>query len=599
MKSPDRQRTAPRVLDLVEEATRVLRAAPVQAWASYYLGALPMVLGFLYFWADMSRSAFARNHVAGASLGLGVLFLWMKFWQTVFARHIRAVVAMEPSPRWNFAGCWRILLAQSALQPFGLLLYVPPILALQAMGSFFLSLLFNLPGLGFFLVPLIAAVGLVLFSPAIAFFQNITVLGNGESSALGPLIKKAGQMAELWRRQNLLVLVALLTFGFAVLFNWYAFCILVPQMGKVFLGIESAYTRVGMRGLMNSTFFAAMIGLAFLSVDPLVKVFYTLRCFYAESFVSGDDLKVRLRSWSVAARAAVVILLAAGSLHCGNLAAADVSPAAGTPPSAASSNGTATALPPGLDSRQLDQNINEVINQDKYAWRLPRAEKLDDDPDLGVVGKVQQEGRPTWQIWLGKVRDWLKDLWDRLFPSGKPSGSPAADGASSFLTGMTFSQTLIFILIGVVVAVLGVFIYRAWRTRQRATAPTPASAIAPAEPDLADENTGAELLPEEGWTKLGQELLARGDYRLALRAFYLAGLAHLAARNLVTLAKFKSNRDYERELNRRGHAFPQLPPTFADMVLMFERVWYGLHPANADQVERIAEQVGKLRGVRE
>jgi hypothetical protein len=57
------------------------------------------------------------------------------------------------------------------------------------------------------------------------------------------------------------------------------------------------------------------------------------------------------------------------------------------------------------------------------------------------------------------------------------------------------------------------------------------------------------------WTRLGREFRQRGELRLALRAFYLASLSHLAAKGLVTVARFKSNRDYERELRRRGHAF--------------------------------------------
>jgi len=46
-------------------------------------------------------------------------------------------------------------------------------------------------------------------------------------------------------------------------------------------------------------------------------------------------------------------------------------------------------------------------------------------------------------------------------------------------------------------------------------------------PDLADENIRADQLPEDGWTKLARELLERGEFRLAMRAFYLASLAHL------------------------------------------------------------------------
>ena len=76
--------------------------------------------------------------------------------------------------------------------------------------------------------------------------------------------------------------------------------------------------------------------------------------------------------------------------------------------------------------------------------------------------------------------------------------------------------------------------------------------------DLADENTGADRLPEDGWIALALELIARGDFRLAMRAYYFASLAHLAARQLIGLGRYKSNRDYEMELRRRSHALPEV-----------------------------------------
>lgn len=60
--------------DLIEEATHLLRTAPAATLAVYYLGAIPFVLGLLYFWAEMSRSPFADQHLADASFATGILF---------------------------------------------------------------------------------------------------------------------------------------------------------------------------------------------------------------------------------------------------------------------------------------------------------------------------------------------------------------------------------------------------------------------------------------------------------------------------------------------------------------------------------------------
>ena len=102
-------------------------------------------------------------------------------------------------------------------------------------------------------------------------------------------------------------------------------------------------------------------------------------------------------------------------------------------------------------------------------------------------------------------------------------------------------------------------------------------------------------MPEDGWTKLGRELWQRGELRLALRAFYLASLAHLAEHNFLTLARFKSNRDYERELRRRAHSFPAALNLFTETVLTFDRVWYGRHEIDQDLVARFLAQVEALK----
>ena len=115
---------------------------------------------------------------------------------------------------------------------------------------------------------------------------------------------------------------------------------------------------------------------------------------------------------------------------------------------------------------------------------------------------------------------------------------------------------------------------------------------------LRDENVGAEQLPEDGWTKLARELLERGELRLALRALYFASLAHLAARNLISIARFKSNRDYERELRRRGHSSPDLLSVFGDNLGSFERSWYGLHEVNRELVDQFAANVERMKAAR-
>ena len=80
-----------------------------------------------------------------------------------------------------------------------------------------------------------------------------------------------------------------------------------------------------------------------------------------------------------------------------------------------------------------------------------------------------------------------------------------------------------------------------------------------------------------------------------MRAYYLATLANLAQRNLVGIAHFKSNRDYQNELHRRAHAIPDLPGLFGENLLILERTWYGLHPADRDVAVQFAATVDRIR----
>jgi len=82
--------------------------------------------------------------------------------------------------------------------------------------------------------------------------------------------------------------------------------------------------------------------------------------------------------------------------------------------------------------------------------------------------------------------------------------------------------------------------------------------------------------------------MEKGSLQLSFRAFYFATLAHLAKYELITIAKHKSNRDYERELRRRGHEKKGLPAGFAGNVQVFDRTWYGLHEVTLEDLELFA-----------
>ena len=151
------------------------------------------------------------------------------------------------------------------------------------------------------------------------------------------------------------------------------------------------------------------------------------------------------------------------------------------------------------------------------------------------------------------------------------------------------------VVVALVVAAVAAFI--AGR-RKKAIRAQPVK-LAAASIDVADESVTADQLPESSWLQLAEELLAKGDCRLALRALYLAGLNYLSEKELVSVRRWKSGQDYRRELERRSRAHAladaNLTPAFARNLFLFERGWYGRHAVDRADVEAFAQGWEEIR----
>jgi len=550
MKRAQSRQQGRNAFDVIEEATHLLRTAPIATLTTYYLGTIPFVLGLLFFWADMSRSPLAPQHVASASFGLALLFFWMKFCQSLFARRIRAAAARETYLPPGFNQGLRIFFSQAIIQSTGL-----------------------------FLLPLASVLALP-FPWIYAFYQNASALDIGADAGAAALMKKSWRQAKLWAAQNNILLAILFVFAFCIFLNWTTVCSALPELGKMLFSIESNFTKSRF-AWFNTTFFASMLGLTYLCVDPILKTIYALRCFYGESLESGEDLKAELSPFIRSARNPVIaILMFAAILSVSRVSAETTSPPA--PPS-----GQSVAAP------DLDHVINDTIHERKFIWRMPREKTIaqEKSQSRGIVGKFFDKMGNLVRGWIKKTATWLARLLSSLFPHHRQTTTSSSPGAG----WITSLQILLYVLAAAVIIALALFIIRLVRNRRRPPETTTTSEAIQPIPDLTDENIRADQLPEDGWTKLARELLERGEFRLAMRAFYLAGLAHLATRNLISIARFKSNREYERELRRRAHAIPNLPALFGDTISNFERVWYGTHEATIDLAQQFAAGVEKLK----
>ncbi len=539
MKRRDLQRSGRPASDLLEEAVRLLRAAPPSAWLAYLAGTVPCMLGALYFLSDMSRSAFAAERLAQSSVAMGAVWLWMKCWQAVFTCRLRAELLLLDPPQWTAGRVARLAVAQIALQPLGLVLRP---LALQLLLPYYWTA---------------------------TFFQNVTVLGDGEHGGVWTLCRRAFAQGKLWPLQMHLAAALLKVFGFFVWLNIAIFTFSVPQLAKMLFGVESQFTQHPL-GLLNPTFFAATFAALYLCLDPLRKAINVLRCFYGSSQRTGEDLEVQLKAVRRAAALAAGVLLFLSVL-------------ASTPARAAMRE------EPKVSSTELSQSLDDVLERREYTWRAPREQtaQVEDKSWFGRMRKdfgawvedsVNRAKRWGWRTGQ-KIRDWF---WpDKEFTPADSSG---------LLSWLSNIRVIFIVLLVVSAVVLIVMLAR----RRRPARVAQAEPVAPV-PDLNEEHVTADQLPEDGWLQLARDLMQSGQLRLALRASYLASLSNLVHRDFIRLAKYKSNRDYDRELQRRARAQPELLTAFDRNLHAFERSWYGEHAVTPETLGDFAQNLERIR----
>ena len=517
-------------IEWIEEATLLFRNAGLATAGLYYIGSLPFVLALLFFWADMSSDAFAYQRILPASLGLAALYLWMNLWQAIYASELRKQVSGQASSPWTARRVLRVTIVQSAVQPSSLL--VIPAGALLA----------------------------IPFAWIYGFYQNVTVLAATDELRPSALLAQARAYSLIWTRQSWMMLAIQAGFGLVVAINLAIATFVLPRLLQTFFGVETTFTKSG-TSLLNSTFFALVVGLTYLCLDPIMKAIYVLRCFYAESVRSGADLRVAFRRSLVTL--AVLLIVASA-------------------PRAQAQTGTSTA--------ELDRVIDQVIHQRQYAWRLPRQRPPESDAQKSFIVRVTESAVRTVRRWTRTLRRAFDEFVRWLLR--RPQGERPTPGELSGKAGAL--RRWMYALLGVAAVAIAILLFLTLRRRR------PSEAIAMADTmavpvDLSQEDVSPAQMPEDGWRTMALEFLSRREFRMALRALYLASLAHLGEREMILLHRGKSNRDYQKELERRSRSTPELSAVFHQNVAVFESCWYGRREIGQEAIEAFLANLDRMR----
>jgi hypothetical protein len=485
---------------------------------------------------------------------LAVLFFWADMAHSAFAAADCALESLGVAALYLWMVFWQAVFARGLRQRLGgspLPAWTPEsiwrIASLQAFVQS--SKLFLLP---------ISLAALVPLAPVFAFYQNAAVLVS-DAPGLRALIAQSARRTGFQSRQNWILVPVFLLFGLFVFLNLAITLYILPHLVKMLFGVETTFTRSGVN-LLHSTLFASAAGLAWAAVDPLIKAVYVLRCFYGASVATGDDLKAAIVNLRRAA--AVVCLVAA---FCPLLSAQHT-------------------IPPN----DLDRSIDRVIRRPEYTWRMPRDTAAPSNPAVRGVVEALYRAFDRVGEWFASVIEWLRDMFRE---------KPRPDDPRGDLRPSQKLRWLLYALIAVLVAAVGILLVRFWRGK-RAAKPVLAAPAAPI-PDLTDDRLEADKVPEDQWLALAQEWMARGDLRLAVRAFYLATLSYLARHSLVNVQAAKTNRQYEIELRRRTRDKADVARLFSENARVFERAWYGDHAVSLQTVDSFRDNMQRMKACAE
>lgn len=526
---------------LVEDGLGLAKRANAAAWSIYLLGVAPF-FGFLLFaLTGLSQNPFALDHLVTFGFVLAVLYYWLHICQAAFCVLLYAILTEN---KCTIAECFStafrtqpvIAGAKLLMWPAALLLLVP----YSIVTSFFQHSLLAPNGCvgGHWRATIAAARADAQYRPLVAFWMLIIVL----------LLRGV-----LWL--NLLSLMFLL-----------------PQLWKIFTGVEGTVTRAP-EVLFNPTSITALCALAYIGLDPIVKAAFVLRRFARQSETSGDDLRLRLTL--MRQTAAAVLLFALIALPCRTFAEQRPVPQ--------TQNISVTPA-------QMKKAIRSVFRDPANTWNLPAVEHKNQQKDAftafmdSVVNGIDAVWNSVTSAISGVV-NWVR----RIFSNGSPSSHKKAQAVSSRDAMLVLACFGAFLAVAIVIAAFE-------RRKRPKLRPAIAIEATAAQIDLNDEDADPLEQSLNEWRKLANQYRANGDFRLALRALYLGTLAVLAEYNLVSPARGKTNSEYLRELQRRAKRLgADFVSVFATNTRLFERSWYGIYPATDEIVQNFEQNVAAMQ----
>ncbi len=212
----------------------------------------------------------------------------------------------------------------------------------------------------------------------------------------------------------------------------------------------------------------------------------------------------------------------------------------------------AAVEPDPIPYQERQKQLEEILSRKEFHAEERRLER----PKAPTLPEWTDRRIEELRGWLRKVRDWIqgkeKDRPDDPAP-WKHTGALAA-----------LPQATAWTLGGLGLVLLAVLAWRILRSPGTASAaPAGGGAGAAAMPDALSR-------PPEAWRLAAEAHAAKGEWRLALRACYLALLNELHLRRAIRYSRERTNGEYVSAL-----ASHPAGESFARLTLAFDSAWYG------------------------
>ena len=524
-------------LRVLEDAVQLLRRTPLSAFAWHAAGSVPFASAVVLFLIQAADSRPSDSQLAVGALVTAVTLAWMNCCRAVFAGYLLCQLNGRMMKPWTWGAVWRLAVSQTVLGATKLAALPVAVCSIFPLGF------------------------------AVSFFRSAAALAVNADLDLFALCARAARVARFRPRRNWVV-VALLALFFPLAFGNVALVLaLLPQMVRILTGYESVFSRSGVYFVMNPVFLWSALACTWLVFDPLIQAAYCVSSFEADSQETGEDLRVAMRRIrSAATGAAAAVLLVAAGLTL-------------TPAPLHANTSVSTS--------DLAHAVRMSAQAPEYDWsRLPPPRP---DPGEPWIVRVTKRGWEACQSAIEAIGDAVRQVFRWLFENKKLPEPAKRRALSKGLVPLG-----VYLLIALTLVAAGLVAWRLRVARESSAAVSGPPLNASGTPAPRPDEVNPLALPEQEWFGLADGYLREEQWRLAVRALYLASLAWLGGRQYLSIHLGKTNRQYERELGRRTGDVPIVRKLFAANVRIFESAWYGMHELEAADAIRFRNAVDEI-----